>query len=133
MNKVGRVVKVEGDGDLRVDFNGRQYLYAPACCLPATGRDVDSIGGDDAPSGADESEISNPADQADGDHSFLITIIIIIIIVMMMMMMIITIKNNIDNKDDDDDDTDEDDDNNSNKDDDDNNNNNNNNNITIMR
>ena len=33
MNKVGRVVKVDEDGDIRVDFNGPQFEYAPACCI----------------------------------------------------------------------------------------------------
>ena len=61
------MVKVDENGDLRVEFNGCAHLYAPACCLPAPGCDVDDIDGD-TPSGSDESVISNPADQSDSEY-----------------------------------------------------------------
>ena len=43
MNKVGRVVKVDEDGDIRVDFNGPQFMYAPACCIRVDRGIVDTL------------------------------------------------------------------------------------------
>ncbi|XP_076451719.1 E3 ubiquitin-protein ligase MIB2-like isoform X2 [Babylonia areolata] len=34
--KVGRVARVDDDGNIRVDFHGVQYFFAPASCLPVT-------------------------------------------------------------------------------------------------
>nr|KAG5689269.1 hypothetical protein BaRGS_005277 [Batillaria attramentaria] len=43
LNKVGKVIKVDQDGDLLVTFNGCHYLYSPACCTLAPGATVDSV------------------------------------------------------------------------------------------
>ena len=70
MNKVGRVVEViwDQEGDLRVDFKGQKYVYAPACCLPAAGAALDSLSGGLGVQG--DSEISNPADESqDGENT----------------------------------------------------------------
>ncbi|KAK7093789.1 E3 ubiquitin-protein ligase MIB2-like [Littorina saxatilis] len=62
--KVGRVKKIDEDGDLRVDFNNdREYIYAPACCLPAAAASVDTLNSAYSRSRSDVvSEIRNPAD-----------------------------------------------------------------------
>ncbi|KAK7473302.1 hypothetical protein BaRGS_00035434 [Batillaria attramentaria] len=43
LNKVGKVIKVDQDGDLLVKFNGCHYLYSPACCTLAPGATVDTV------------------------------------------------------------------------------------------
>nr|KAG5706472.1 hypothetical protein BaRGS_032865 [Batillaria attramentaria] len=41
--KVGRVVKIDEDGDVAVAFGRRAYMYAPACCVPAANSRPDEL------------------------------------------------------------------------------------------
>ncbi|XP_025080925.1 E3 ubiquitin-protein ligase MIB2-like isoform X2 [Pomacea canaliculata] len=43
LGKVGRVAKVDSDGDLLVIFGRSAFLYSPACCLPAPTEHTDSV------------------------------------------------------------------------------------------
>lgn len=41
--KVGRVVKIDEDGDVAVAFGQKVHIYAPACCLPAPGSEPEVL------------------------------------------------------------------------------------------
>ncbi|XP_025083339.1 E3 ubiquitin-protein ligase MIB2-like [Pomacea canaliculata] len=43
LGKVGRVAKVDSDGDLLVVFGRLAFLYSPACCLPAPNAQTDNL------------------------------------------------------------------------------------------
>ncbi|KAL8587293.1 hypothetical protein ACOMHN_045540 [Nucella lapillus] len=44
VNRVGRVVKVDTNEHLHVDFRGGRFIYEPACCLPVpVGTPVDNL------------------------------------------------------------------------------------------
>lgn len=43
LGKVGEVIKIDEDGDVVVKFGGRFWVFAPACCVPAPGAEVDHI------------------------------------------------------------------------------------------
>ncbi|KAK7093788.1 E3 ubiquitin-protein ligase MIB2-like isoform X1 [Littorina saxatilis] len=67
---VGRVVKVDDDGDLRVDFNGLEYIYAPSCCLPASAASGDSLRSERRRGNrVGASEIRNPADASQASEN----------------------------------------------------------------
>ena len=59
------MVKVDKDGDLRVDFDGLQFVYAPACCLRVDQGTVDTLSST-ASGGDPVSEIRNVADDKEG-------------------------------------------------------------------
>ncbi|KAK7093787.1 E3 ubiquitin-protein ligase MIB2-like [Littorina saxatilis] len=67
---VGRVVKVDDDGDLRVDFNGLEYIYFPSCCLPASAASADSLKSEKRRGNkAGASGIHNPADASQASEN----------------------------------------------------------------
>ncbi|XP_046559208.1 E3 ubiquitin-protein ligase MIB2-like [Haliotis rubra] len=41
LGKVGRVKRVDSDGDVVVLFGSRKWIFNPACCVPAPGENVD--------------------------------------------------------------------------------------------
>ena len=41
--KVGKVVKIDDDGDVAVAFGRKVHLYAPACCEDAAGMRADEL------------------------------------------------------------------------------------------
>jgi len=45
LGKVGRVVKIDSDGDVAVAFGEQSWVLSPACLLPAQGAKVDEMQG----------------------------------------------------------------------------------------
>ncbi|XP_046342697.2 E3 ubiquitin-protein ligase MIB2-like isoform X1 [Haliotis rufescens] len=43
LGKVGRVVRVDSDGDIVVSFGSSKWIFNPACCVPAPGERVDDV------------------------------------------------------------------------------------------
>ncbi|XP_070208056.1 uncharacterized protein [Littorina saxatilis] len=43
LGKVGRVLKIDSDGDVLVSFGRHHFLFAPACCVPAPRTKPDSL------------------------------------------------------------------------------------------
>lgn len=44
LGKVGKVVKMDSDGDVAVSFGTQAWVFNPACCEPAPGQKVFEIG-----------------------------------------------------------------------------------------
>ncbi|KAK7473301.1 hypothetical protein BaRGS_00035433, partial [Batillaria attramentaria] len=67
VGKVGRVTKVDDDGDLVVSFGGCRFTYAPACCV-ATSDPPDTIngGGSGSQGGAADAGVSTCGTSIDG-------------------------------------------------------------------
>ncbi|KAH3783586.1 hypothetical protein DPMN_161528 [Dreissena polymorpha] len=53
LGKVGKVVKIDSDGDVAVAFGNKAWVFNPACCDPAPGQKVYEIAGTE-PSGRSE-------------------------------------------------------------------------------
>ena len=47
--KVGRVEKIDSDGDVVVQFGQQVWVYSPACMIPAPGKTVDDLQGKQEP------------------------------------------------------------------------------------
>ena len=45
LGKVGKIVKIDSDGDVAVVFGQKAVVLNPACCSPAPGCRPDEIGG----------------------------------------------------------------------------------------
>ncbi|XP_067659038.1 E3 ubiquitin-protein ligase MIB2-like [Haliotis asinina] len=43
LGKVGRVVRVDSDGDIVVSFGSTKWIFNPVCCIPAPGERVDDV------------------------------------------------------------------------------------------
>lgn len=43
LGKVGKVIKIDSDGDVVVKFGDRHWVFAPACCNAAPGTDLDFV------------------------------------------------------------------------------------------
>lgn len=41
--KVGKVEKVDSDGDVVVQFGQQVWVYSPACLIPAPGQKIDQL------------------------------------------------------------------------------------------
>lgn len=42
---MGKVVKIDSDGDVAVAFGNKAWVFNPACCEPASGQKVYEISG----------------------------------------------------------------------------------------
>lgn len=40
LGKVGKVIKIDSDGDVAVSFGSKAFVFNPACCEPAPGEKV---------------------------------------------------------------------------------------------
>ena len=47
--KIGKVEKIDSDGDVVVQFGQQVWVYSPACMIPTPGKQVDNIDGKQAP------------------------------------------------------------------------------------
>ena len=47
--KIGKIEKIDSDGDVVVQFGQQVWVYSPACMIPAPGKQVDNIDGKQAP------------------------------------------------------------------------------------
>ena len=56
LGKVGEVIKIDADGDVVVQFEGRKWCYNPACLKPAPGLPVDSLSETEAGGDRDDSD-----------------------------------------------------------------------------
>lgn len=45
LGKVGKIVKIDSDGDVAVAFGNKAWVFNPACCVPAPGEKVAELGG----------------------------------------------------------------------------------------
>lgn len=41
--KIGKIEKIDSDGDVVVQFGQQVWVYNPACMIPAPGKQVDNI------------------------------------------------------------------------------------------
>ena len=41
---MGKVIKIDSDGDIHVQFNGQKWCYNAACLVPAPGQSIDTLG-----------------------------------------------------------------------------------------
>ena len=53
LGKVGKIVKIDSDGDVAVVFGPKAVVLNPACCSPATGIQTEELD-DDICSGSEE-------------------------------------------------------------------------------
>lgn len=44
LDKVGKVVKIDSDGDVAVAFGNKAFVFNPACCIAAPGEKVFNLG-----------------------------------------------------------------------------------------
>lgn len=43
LGKVGKVVKIDSDGDVAVTFGNKSWVFNPACCEPAPGERINEL------------------------------------------------------------------------------------------
>ena len=59
LGKVGKIVKIDSDGDVAVVFGPKAVVLNPACCSPATGTQTEELD-DDICSGSEEGTYVRP-------------------------------------------------------------------------
>ena len=62
--KVGKIVKVDEDGDVAVAFGRKVHLYAPSCCQQGAGLKPDTLSSSNENSG----NSGNGGDSGDNDQ-----------------------------------------------------------------
>jgi Mind bomb SH3 repeat domain len=70
--KTGRVIAVDSDGDVKVEIEGKRWVYNPQCCInetAAASRDDNSDGDDDNNGDDDDSDDDSDDDDDDDDDS----------------------------------------------------------------